>query len=148
MSEPNRRIFFVLAASSVAITGTGCSKEDIDKKVAETSTGNLETAKVLLHGYQLVSMKIGNRIVGLSPSAIRILGVLIIASSIAAKLSVEYIDDELIRRKIEEELSGEERQKIEMDGTVAFQTESGVTEAVRIGLTVYEEPESEKPSSY
>lgn len=56
MSEPNRRIFFVLAASSVAITGTGCSKEDIDKKVAETSTDNLETAKVLLHGYQLVSM--------------------------------------------------------------------------------------------
>lgn len=143
--DPNRRLFIGIAASSVALAAAGCSKskvpeavaEAVDNKLQEASTEQLRQAKVVLHGYAIVSMMIGKRLVFLPKPGMRILAVLIIATSVAAKLSLEYIDDELIRRKFEEDLTAEERSQIESSGSVTFQTESGATEDVRISPTVY-----------
>lgn len=143
--DPNRRLFIGIAASSVALAGAGCSKsnvpeavaEAVDNKLQEASTEQLRQAKVVLHGYAIVSMVIGKRLVFLPKPGMRILAVLIIATSVAASLSIEYIDDELIRRKFDENLTPEERSQIESSGSVTFQTESGATEDVRISPTVY-----------
>ena len=50
------------------------------------------------------------------------------ATSISARLAVEYLDNELMRRQFEEPLTVDERASIESNGYIAFKTETGVNE--------------------
>ena len=58
----------------------------------------------------------------------RILSVFIMATSISARLAVEYLDNELMRRQFEEPPAVDERASIESNGYIAFKTETGVNE--------------------
>jgi hypothetical protein len=55
-----------------------------------------------------------------------------------SQLAIEYLDDELKRRKIRQELSEEERASIEARLAVVFTTENGLEEQVQLGPNRYE----------
>ncbi len=111
--------------------------DGIQGAVESTSTSDLKRYKIALRGYQFVSMYIAGRVVFLPYPGMRILSVIIVASSVAAKLTVEYIDDELIQRKVEESLTSNERSKIESDRYVTFTTESGIDTKEYLSPTMY-----------
>ena len=144
MSLLERRRFLLLAGGSLAIT-SGCGNRGevpdaigmIDDKIASADTDELRHTRLALRGYELVSYTLGSRVLFLPYPGMRILSVAIIASGIVAKLAIEYIDEELIRRHIEEELSPDDRAKVESDGYVAFTTQSGVTEKAFLAPTQY-----------
>lgn len=73
-------------------------------------------------------MMIAGRVVFLPYPGMRILSILIVASSVSARLAIHCIDDELIQRRIDETLTGRERSVIESDGYVEFTTDSGLSE--------------------
>ncbi len=152
VSKLGRRHFLACVSTSLAVTA-GCSQElsstspspsssqpagQLDESLIDTvEPETLQRTKLALRGYEIVSMKVGSRLVFLSNPALRILGVVLISSSVAAKLAVDYIDDELIRRRIEEEVSTSERSAIESQHAVEFQTGSGTIENVYLGPTQY-----------
>ena len=139
-----RRQFFLVSGVGL-VAASGCGSSDpitdtvvaVDEAIATAETDDLRSAKLALRGYQLVSFTLGPRVMFLPYPGMRILSVVIVASGLVAKLVVDYIDDELIRRQIEEELAGEVRAQLEADGFVQFKTESGVSEKVYLGPTVY-----------
>jgi hypothetical protein len=152
MKQTNRRQMLSLTAVAATASAIGCGsssnidsvKQSVDAAadkiqdaVESSSTEDLKRYKVALHGYQIVSMLIAGRIVFLPYPGMRILSVVIFATSIAAKLSVEYIDDELIHRKIEESLTEKERSVTESDRSVTFTTESGIAEKQYLAPTIY-----------
>ena len=139
-----RRQFFLMSGVSLA-AASGCGSGNpitetvvaVDDAIATADTADLRSAKLALRGYQLVSFTLGPRVMFLPYPGMRILSVAIVASGLVAKLVVDYIDDELIRRQIEEELTSEVRAQLEADGFVQFKTESGVSEKAYLGPTVY-----------
>ncbi|MCC9641122.1 hypothetical protein LOC71_02475 [Rhodopirellula sp. JC740] len=147
-----RRQFLSLSAVAAAASVAGCDKgqmtapvaatvdqvnAELERKVEETSTDQLENYRVALRGYEIVSGMIGPRVFFLPYPGMRILSVLIVATTVSAKLVVKYIDTELIQRQLEEDLKKEERTRIEADGYVAFKTESGVEERTFLAPTQY-----------
>lgn len=111
----------------------------IQVTVDSTATNDLKSYKVALRGYEIVAMMIAGRVVLLPYPGMRILSVLIVASSLSARLAIQYIDDELIQRRIDETLTGRERSVIESDGYVEFTTETGLSEKVYLAPTEYQD---------
>lgn len=147
-----RRSFLSFSAVAAAVSVAGCDKSqvtapvtatvdqvnaELEKRVDETSTDQLENYRVALRGYEIVSGMIGPRVFFLPYPGMRILSVLIVATTVSAKLVVKYIDTELIQRQLEEGLSEDERVAIESDGYVAFKTESGVDERTFLAPSQY-----------
>jgi len=149
MDHMTRRQILTFAALATTASSTGCGSTEsataivdgaadkLQDSVDSTSTSDLQRYKVALRGYEIISMTIAGRVVLLPYPGMRILSVLIAASSISARLVVYYIDDELIQRRIEEALTGGERSEIESDGYVEFATESGLSERVYLAPTEY-----------
>ena len=152
MGRTNRR--HILSMTAMAATGSaiGCNSSNvidpitksvdsaadgIQSAVESTPTSDLKRYKIALRGYQFISMYIAGRVVFLPYPGMRILSVIIVASSVAAKLTVEYIDDELIQRKVEESLTATERSMIESDRYVTFTTESGIDTKEYLSPTMY-----------
>jgi len=115
MGRTNRRQILSMTAMAATVSAIGCNSSNvidpitksvdsaadgIQGAVESTSTSDLKRYKIALRGYQFVSMYIAGRVVFLPYPGMRILSVIIIASSVAAKLTVEYIDDELINAKL------------------------------------------------
>ena len=147
-----RRHFLSFSAFAAAASVTGCDSgnvtepiaasvervaTEVDEVVDETSTEDLERYRVALRGYEIVSGMIGPRVFFLPYPGMRILSVVIVATTVSAKLAVKYIDTELIQRQFEEELTDEELSLVEADGYVRFETESGVSETVMLGPSEY-----------
>ena len=149
----NRRQLLLIGSATVAATTVGCGSSattkpivevvddvatEVQDAVSEADTRDLKRYKLALRGYQIVSFSIASRVVFLPYPGMRIVSVAIVATSVAAKLAVEYIDDELIQRKIEEAISDSERSAVESDGYVEFETESGLTEQTQLAPTLYD----------
>ena len=152
MGLTNRRQILSMTAMVATASTIGCNPSNVIDPISEsvdsaankvqdavenTSSSDLKRYKIALRGYQIVSMYIAGRVVFLPYPGMRILAVVIVASSVAAKLSVEYIDDELIHRKIEESLTSKERSAIESDRCVTFTTESGIDTKEYLSPTTY-----------
>ena len=113
------------------------ANQKAEELVDATETEDLKSYKLALRGYEIVSMVVAGRLILLPYPGMRILSVVIMASSATAKLAVQYIDDELIQRAVEEAISDQERTQLESDNFVAFKTESGLTETMYLSPTVY-----------
>lgn len=123
----------------------GCSGDPVSTAssavadaVEDVSTQRLESIQVSLRGFQLVAFLIGKRVVRLPHPAVRILGVALVSTALVSQLAIEYLDDELKRRQIREELSEAERASIEARLAVVFTTENGLEENVQLGPNRYE----------
>lgn len=137
MTGIHRRDAILLIATSSA-TLTGCKARVIDETVAATETDVLQSTKVGLRGFQLVAFTVGKRLVQLPHPAIRILGVVLVSSGVATFLAIEYLDDELKKRSIREELDERERTEVEAALAVEFETENGFKESVVLGPNQYD----------
>lgn len=152
MASISRRHWLTLSACSATVALSGCkdssvsqalsesaeqTREQIDRAVEEAATEDLVNYKVALRGYAIVSMAIASRVILLPYPGVRILSVAVVVTAVTASLVVEYIDDELIRREIQETLTDAERAKIESQGYVAFRTESGVEERTFLAKKQY-----------
>ncbi|TWU04880.1 hypothetical protein [Stieleria varia] len=144
--EPNKRYSrrkLLLIAGGLGGLGlaTGCGEKGAAELTRETveslDTQTLENGKLLLRGFAIVSYMAGTRVIFLPSPGVRILGVALIFTSMATKLAVEYLDDELVRRYHTTELTESEAMAIESAGEVRFQTESGETETVALGKNQY-----------
>lgn len=130
----------------IVLTGvlctSGCSGDPVGTAVTdaveEVPTDALERVHVGLRGFQLVAFMVGKRVVRLPHPAVRILGVALVSTALVSLLAIEYLDDELKRRQIREELSEEERSSIEAQLAVVFKTENGLDEQVQLGPNRYE----------
>lgn len=138
MDKLQRRQALLVMISAPAIA-SGCSREEISEATSEVSDEVLENTRVGLRGFQIIAFSVGQRVVLLPPPAVRILGVALLVSGVATLLVVEYLDVELKRRMVREELSDQERIAIESDLAVEFQTENGLTETVALGPNRYED---------
>lgn len=138
--------------AAIATSATGCGSSSVTEPIAasidnaagelqavvnDAATEDLKRYKVALRGYQIVSPYIAGRVVLLPYPGMRVLAVFIVATSVSAKLAIEYIDDELIHRKFEESLTDRERSEVERDGYIEIETDSGVTEKVYLAATKY-----------
>lgn len=144
-----RRLVQMSAALAVSTAGCGSSAvkplqdasnaaaDKIETTLKNSSTDELKGFKLALRGYQIVSMVVAGRVVLLPYPGMRILAAVIVVSSLAAKLSVDYIDDELIQRKLEETLSEREQRSIESQQFVTFTTEGGMDMKVYVAPAVY-----------
>ena len=106
--------------------------------VEDVPTDTLENVQVSLRGFQLVAFLVGKRVVRLPHPAVRILGIAIVSTALVSQIAIEYLDDELKRRRFREELSEEERAAIEAELAVTFTTENGLDEQVQLGPNQYE----------
>lgn len=130
----------------VVLTGVlcvpGCNRNPVSTAVTdavqEIPTETLESVHVGLRGFQLVAFIVGKRVVRLPHPAVRILGVALVSTALVSLLAIEYLDDELKRRQIREELSEQERSSIEAQLAVVFTTENGLDEQVHLGPNRYE----------
>ncbi|MFK8115033.1 MAG: hypothetical protein AB8B91_22720 [Rubripirellula sp.] len=142
MSKLDRRTF-AISSVAVSLAAVGCNSnqalEVADDLTDSVSTENLEAARISLRGYEIVTLFIGPRVVTLPVPGARILTVLVIASGLAAKLVVSYLDEKLTVRKVTEALTDQERGLLESEGKVRFQTASGIDEDVFLAPTKYEE---------
>lgn len=147
MSRLEQRRTFLLSVGGLAAVAAGCDRVSdvgsdslsIDGAVDAASTSELRTTKLALRGYEIVSMLVAKRVVFLPYPAMRVVAVTLVVSSLAAHLAVQYIDEELVMRKLEEKLSAEERAYLESEGSVEFETASGLSEKVVLGPTEYED---------
>lgn len=130
----------------VVLTGMlcvpGCNGDPVSTAVSgaveEVPTETLESVHVGLRGFQLVAFLVGKRVVRLPHPAVRILGVALVSTALVSLVAIEYLDDELKRRQIREELSEDERSSIEAQLAVVFTTENGLDEQVQLGPNRYE----------
>lgn len=129
----------LLAMISAPVVASGCSRDEIAEATAEIPTEVLDNTRIGLRGFQIVAFSVGQRVVLLPHPAVRILGVALLVSGVATFLVVEYLDVELKRRSVREELSDDERIAIESDLAIEFETENGLTESVALGPNQYEE---------
>ena len=141
MNTLHRREALLLIASG-ATTVAGCNtsrvSETVSQAVAEASAESLENSRIGLKGFQIIAFAVGKRIIQLPHPAIRILGVALISTATATFLAIEYLDDELNRRRTREALSQQERSTIESDLAVKFMTQNGLEELVVLGPNQYE----------
>ena len=146
LSEMNiqRREALVLLAGT-AFCAPGCSGDPVGTAssavadaVEEVPTETIQSVQVSLRGFQLVAFLVGKRVVRLPHPAVRILGIALVSTALVSQLAIEYLDDELKRREILEELSEEERASIEARLAVVFTTENGLEEQVQLGPNRYE----------
>lgn len=134
----SRRRMLLAATGATALVGCGSNlSETTEEMVDSIDTSTLESGKLALRGFAIVSYMVGTRVVMLPSPGVRILGVVLIFGTIATKLAIEYLDDELKKRYHTDELSEEDARQIEMDGVVKFQTEDGETESVRLSPNQY-----------
>ncbi|MAI35629.1 MAG: hypothetical protein L7W43_11875 [Rubripirellula sp.] len=135
-----RREALVVLAGVLCVPG--CSDNPVSNAVTdaveEIPTETIESLHVGLRGFQLVAFLVGKRVVRLPHPAIRILGVALVSTALVSLLAIEYLDDELKRRQIREELSEQERASIEALLAVVFTTENGLDEQVQLGPNRYE----------
>jgi hypothetical protein len=120
----------------------GCDGDPVARVVTDAvedvPTDTLENVQVSLRGFQLVAFLVGKRVVRLPHPAVRILGIAIVSTALVSQIAIEYLDDELKRRRFREELSEEERAAIEAELAVTFTTENGLDEQVQLGPNQYE----------
>ncbi|MGI9470358.1 MAG: hypothetical protein ACR2NZ_02420 [Rubripirellula sp.] len=135
-----REAMFLMAGGTVAIAGCGTSSvsETVSQTVAEASTESLQNTRIGLRGFQIVAFTVGKRVVQLPHPAIRILGIALVSTATVTFLAIEYLDEELSKRRIREELTQQERSEIESGLAVAFKTENGFEETVALGPNQYE----------
>lgn len=134
-----RRVLLAVAAPTVTLPlVSGCGSDTVKETIAEADTQTLEQSKVALRGFAIVTYIVGARVVTLPTPGVRILGVALVITSIATKLAIEYLDVELKKRYVAEELSEEEARAIESDLHVVFQLENGDSEKVPLGENRYE----------
>lgn len=135
-----RREALIVLAGMLCVPG--CSGDPVSTAVTEAvediPTETLESVHVGLRGFQLVTLMVGKRVVRLPHPAVRILGVALVSMALLSLLAIEYLDDELKRRQIREELSEGERSSIEAQLAVVFTTENGLDEQVQLGPNRYE----------
>ena len=135
-----RREAFVVLTGMLCVPG--CSGDPVTNAVTDVVEGvpteTLESVHVGLRGFQLVAFMVGKRVVRLPHPAVRILGVALVSTALVSLLAIEYLDDELRRRQIREELSEDERSSIEAQLAVVFTTENGLDEQVHLGPNRYE----------
>ena len=93
------------------------ASERVSDAVEELPTDTIERVQVSLRGFQLIAFMVGKRVVRLPHPAVRILGVAIVSSALISQLAIEYLDDELVRRETREQLTGDERARIESQGS-------------------------------
>ena len=110
----------------------------VSDAVEELPTDTIERVQVSLRGFQLIAFMVGKRVVRLPHPAVRILGVAIVSSALISQLAIEYLDDELVRRETREQLTGDERSRIESQLAVVFKTLNGLEESVALGPNRYE----------
>jgi hypothetical protein len=132
-----RHALLLIMASPIA--ASGCSRQEIAEATSDVPTEVLTNTRIGLRGFQIVAFTVGQRMVFLPLPAVRILGVALLVSGVATFLVVEYLDVELKRRIVREELSDKERIAIESNLAVEFQTDNGLTESVALGPNRYEE---------
>ena len=116
----------------------GTASSAVADAVEEVPTETIQSVQVSLRGFQLVAFMVGKRVVRLPHPAVRILGIVLVSTALVSQLAIEYLDDELKRREIREELSEEERASIEAQLAVVFTTENGLEEQVQLGPNRYE----------
>lgn len=137
-----RRREAILWMTGGAAAIAGCTPSDVSETVsqtvAEASTESLESTRIGLRGFQIVAFTVGKRVVQLPHPAVRILGIALVSTATVAFLAIEYLDDELSKRRIREELSQQERASIESALSVTFTTENGFEEQVALGPNQYE----------
>jgi hypothetical protein len=136
-TDLSRRTWLLLAGVA-SIPTVGCSTSDVQEVVEDLDTETLEDAAVALRGYALVSCLVGPRVFSLPAPGVRVLAVFLVASGIATKLVIEYLDVELRKRHVAEALSEEEVKAIESDLAVTFNLDNGETESVPLGPNQYE----------
>lgn len=129
MERPTRRQILSLTAIAMTASVTGCSSstvtdtvdgavDELQENLDETSTEDLQRYKLALRGYAIVSMTIAGRIVFLPYPGMRILTVMIMVSSVSAKLVVQYIDDELIHASSRKRLQIASGRRLSVMGTL------------------------------
>lgn len=135
-----RREALVVLTGLVCVSGCGGNSVStaVTDAVEKVPTETLESVHVGLRGFQLVAFIVGKRVVRLPHPAVRILGVALVSTALVSLLAIEYLDDELKRRQIREELSEQERSSIEAKLAVVFKTENGLDEQVQLGPNRYE----------
>ncbi|MGB0596873.1 MAG: hypothetical protein ACPGLY_09290 [Rubripirellula sp.] len=125
------------------VVATGCSRDEVSEATEEMPTAVLQNTRIGLRGFQLVSMTVGQRIIFLPTPGVRVLGVALLVSGLVTFLVVEYLDVELKRRMVKEELSDTERIAAESSLGIEFQTDNGLKEFVALGPNQYEEVSAE-----
>ncbi len=138
MNKLQRRQALLVMISAPAVT-VGCSRDAVSEATEEIPTSALQNTRVGLRGFQIVSMTVGQRIIFLPTPGVRVLGVALLVSGLVTLLVVEYLDVELKRRMVKEELSDAERIAAESSLGIEFQTDNGLKEFVSLGPNQYEE---------
>lgn len=129
----------LLAMIVAPVVTAGCSRDEVSEATEEMPTSVLQNTRIGLRGFQLVSMTVGQRIIFLPTPGVRVLGVALLVSGLVTFLVVEYLDVELKRRMVKEELSDTERIAAESSLGIEFQTDNGLKEFVSLGPNQYEE---------
>ena len=143
MEMQRRELLMMLAGTGCLVSGCNgdpieMASERVSDAVEELPTDTIERVQVSLRGFQLIAFMVGKRVVRLPHPAVRILGVAIVSSALISQLAIEYLDDELVRRETREQLTGDERSRIESQLAVVFKTQNGLEESVALGPTRYE----------
>ncbi len=132
----------MLIAVAAAPVLAGCDADAVQDAIDSAETDTLETGSLALRGFAIVAYVVGTRVVTLPTPGVRILGVVLIITSLTTKLAIEYLDVELKKRYVAEELDPSEQRQIESDLAVTFQLENGQTESVPLGPNQYESDEA------
>ena len=143
MEMQRRELLMMLAGTGCLVSGCNgdpieMTSERVSDAVEELPTDTIERVQVSLRGFQLIAFMVGKRVVRLPHPAVRILGIAIVSSALISQLAIEYLDDELVRRETREQLTGDERSRIESQLAVVFTTQNGLEESVALGPTRYE----------
>ena len=141
MNKLQRRQALLVMISAPAVAA-GCNRNELSEATEDMPTVFLENTRVGLRGFQIVSMTVGQRIIFLPTPGVRVLGVALLVSGLVTLLVIEYLDVELKRRVVREELSDAERIAVESKLAVEFQTENGLSESVALGPNQYEQVDS------
>ncbi len=129
-----RRFIVAMAGTSLAANGCGESPTEV---VKTAPTPVVQGTKIALRGYQIVAMYVGEKLVRLPHTAVRVLGVCLVISSFGAELVVDYLDDELQQRQFREVLTEEQKITIEGKRSVKLVLENGQQESVPLGDNQY-----------
>lgn len=135
-----RRMLIAAVAAAPALAG--CDSDTVQEAIDNAETETLETGSLALRGFAIVAYVVGTRVVTLPTPGVRILGVALIITSLTTKLAIEYLDVELNKRYVVEEVNESEQRQIEADLMVTFQLENDTSETVPLGPNQYESGET------
>ena len=109
----------------------------VQEALEDASTETLKDTRLALRGFQIVALRVGERLIRLPHPAVRVLGAVLVFTAAGAELVVEYLDVELQKRELRETLAEEVRMAAERRQSITAVTEAGEEETITLQPNQY-----------